>query len=205
MVVLRLTVMIRAFIALDIPDAVRQAAATLQSKLRRLPWPCPVSWVRIDNLHLTLQFLGDVDESRVAEIGRALDGVAARHEPFALRVRGVGAFPDAERPRVVWIGCRDKADRLTMLTVDAQQAMTTFGCRVDEHPFAGHLTLARVKRMRPDAALTRGLDCFKDSDLGAMRVEAVHLFQSRLHPQGSIYTRLSSHQLGGSRTTTSAA
>jgi 2'-5' RNA ligase len=193
--------MIRAFIALDIPDAVRQAAATLQSKLRRLPLSVPVSWVKIDNLHLTLQFLGDADESRVAEIGRALDDVTARVEPFELQVRGVGAFPDSRRPRVLWIGCRDAAGQLTGLAADAQRAMTTFGYRADDQPFAGHLTIGRVKGMRPDAALTRALDCFKDTDLGAMRVEAVHLFQSRLHPQGSIYTRLSSHQLGGTRTT----
>jgi 2'-5' RNA ligase len=189
--------MIRAFIAIDIPEDVRAAIAEAQARLKRAHLGVKVSWAKIGNVHLTLQFLGYVEEPVVPKISEALTVVAGQHEPFDLPVRGAGAFPDARRPRVLWAGCSDEQGRLKTLARAVQVEMQQFGFEPEHREFSAHLTLGRIKIPKPDDALTRALDSIKNQDFGTMRVEAIHLFESQLHPEGSIYSKLSSHGLKG--------
>ena len=188
--------MIRTFIAIDIPDDVRAAIEEAQARLKRTNLSVKISWTKVANLHLTLQFLGDVEEVVVDKFKPALRLVAAQHQPFEVTVRGAGAFPDEKRPRVIWIGCGDTGNRLPALARAVQDAMQPLGFVPERREFSAHLTLGRIKSPRPDAALTRAIDSLKDTTFGTLRVEAIHLFESQLHPEGSIYTKLSSHALG---------
>src|SRR3989442_14472428 len=113
--------MIRAFIAIDLPDEVRAALDEAQTRLKRAHTGVKVSWTKIGNLHLTLQFLGYVEEEAVEKIRGSLEGVAGRHAPFELQVGGTGAFPDENRPRVLWVGC-DDAGNLKALAHSVQAA-----------------------------------------------------------------------------------
>jgi len=187
--------MIRAFIAVDLPDDVRDAIGDAQARLKRAHTGVKVSWTKVENLHLTLQFLGYVEEEAVEKIRAGLATVADDHVPFELLVAGAGAFPDEGRPRVLWVGCGDTG-KLKALAQSVRAAMQPLGFQPEHREFSAHLTLGRVKHPRPDAALTRALDSIKNEGFGAMRVEAIHLYQSELHPDGSIYSKLSSHQLG---------
>lgn len=189
--------MIRAFIAVDIPDDVRDAIGEAQARLKRAHTGVKVSWAKIENAHLTLQFLGYVEEPVIPKISTALDNVAGQHGAFELTVAGAGAFPEERRPRVLWVGCNDDAGKLKALASAVQQALEPLRFRPERREFSAHLTLGRVKFPRPDAALTRALESIKNEAFGTMRVEAIHLFESQLHPDGSIYTKLSSHKLGG--------
>jgi 2'-5' RNA ligase len=195
--------MIRAFIAIDIPDDVRVAIGEAQARLKRAHVGVKISWTKIDNLHLTLQFLGYIEEAVVEKIKTALQSVAAQHQPFELSVHGAGAFPNENRPRVIWVGCNDAEGGLNSLAQAVQTVMEPLGFEPEHREFSAHLTLGRVKPApmksgfpRPDVALTRAVDSLKDKSFGTLRVEAIHLFESQLHPEGSIYTRLSSHALG---------
>jgi 2'-5' RNA ligase len=185
--------MIRAFIAMDLPDDVRAAIGAVQERLQRVHTGGKVSWTKLENIHLTLQFLGHVSEDKVAGISAALDKVAGNQTRFAVPVGGVGAFPNVNVPRVLWVGCGDPTGQLGALAA----AVRACGGADEEREFAAHLTLGRIKWPRPDAALTRALDSLKDTACGTLAVDAVHLFQSQLHPQGSVYTKLSSHPLKG--------
>jgi 2'-5' RNA ligase len=187
--------MIRAFIAIDIPDNIRAAIDEAQARLRRAPIGVKVSWTKLDNVHLTLQFLGYIEEAAVAKIGAALEQIAAEHRAFELAVRGAGAFPDERRARVLWVGCDDSEGQLKALAQAVQAAMQPLGFEPEHRQFSAHLTLGRIKFPKPDAALTKALDSIRNQAFGAMRVDAVHLFQSQLHPEGSIYSKLSSHRL----------
>jgi 2'-5' RNA ligase len=187
--------MFRAFIAIDLPENVRASLAEAQACLQRAQARVKVSWTKIENLHLTLQFLGRIPESQVASIGAALVAVAGRHAAMDVTVAGVGAFPDERAPRVLWLGCDDGGGRLRALARDVRQSMETLGFPPDAHEFTAHLTLGRVKVPRADAALTQALDSIKKNAVGTLRVEAIHLYQSQLHPDGSVYTKLSSHSL----------
>jgi RNA 2',3'-cyclic 3'-phosphodiesterase len=188
--------MMRAFIAIDLSDDVRAAIEEAQTRLKQAPVGVKISWTKVANLHLTLQFLGDVAEAVVEKIKPALQLMAAQHQPFEVSVRGAGAFPDEKRPRVVWVGCDDDVKRLQALARAVQEAMQPFGFAPEHHEFSAHLTLGRIRSPRPDAALTRAIESLKDIAFGTLRVEAIHLFESQLHPEGSIYTKLSSHALG---------
>ena len=189
--------MIRAFIAIDIPDDGRAAITEAQARLKRANLGVKVSWAKIDNVHLTLQFLGYVEEPVVPKISEALAVVAKQHEPFDLPVRGAGAFPGEKRPRVLWVGCDNAEGKLKALVRAVQEAMQQFGFEPEHRDFSAHLTLGRIKVPKPDDALTRALDSIKDTNFGTMHVDAIHLFQSQLHPEGSIYTKLSSHTFTG--------
>jgi len=187
--------MIRAFIAIDLPHDARDTIDDAQARLKRAHIVVKVSWTKVENLHLTLQFLGYVEEEMVGKIGEGLEDVVSKHAPFELAIAGVGGFPDEKRPRVLWAGCNDDG-KLRTLAKSVHAAMQLLGFQPEQREFSAHLTLGRVKHPRPDAALTRALDSIKNEDFGAMRVEAIHLYQSELHPDGSIYSKLSSHQLG---------
>jgi 2'-5' RNA ligase len=188
--------MIRAFIAIDIPDDVRSALGEAQARLKRAHVGVKVSWTKIDNLHLTLQFLSYVEEPVIEKIKPALQFVAAQHGPFEVSVRGTGAFPNENLARVIWVGCEDSAGKLKRLAHAVQDTMQAFGFEPEHREFSAHLTLGRVKFPKPDVALTRALDSLKDNTFGALRVEAIHLVESQLHPEGSIYSILSTHALG---------
>ncbi len=189
--------MIRAFIAIELTDEVRAALGEVQDRLKRAHIGVKVSWVKIDNVHLTLQFLGYVPEDKIRGISAALERISAAQETFDVPVGGAGAFPNRNRPRVLWVGCHDSDARMKTLARAVQAAMQEFGFEPEHREFAAHLTLGRVKFPRPDAALTKLLDSLRDYGCGTLRVDAVHLFESQLNPQGSIYTKLSSHTLKG--------
>jgi 2'-5' RNA ligase len=189
--------MIRAFIAVELPGEVREQLGKVQAVLRRARLGVNVSWVRIENVHLTLQFLGDIPEASVPTIGRQLDEVTACRAPFELSAGGLGAFPGWNRARVIWVGCDDRQGRLGELAGAVRSAMDLIGFEPERREFAAHLTLGRIKFPRPDATLTKVADSLKDTACGTIRVRDVHLIQSELHPHGSIYTRLSSHSLKG--------
>jgi len=188
--------MIRAFIAIDIPEDVRAAIEDAQARLKRAHVGVKISWTKIDNLHLTLQFLGYVEETLVERIKAGLQSVAGAHQPFDVSVHGAGGFPNETRPRVVWVGCDDAAGRLKALARLVQAAMQPLGFEPEHREFSAHLTLGRIKIPRPDVALTRAVESLKNTAFGTLRVEAIHLFESQLHPEGSIYSKLSTHALG---------
>ena len=188
--------MIRAFIAIDLSAEVRTALRTAQAQLQDAGLGVKVSWTKIANLHLTLQFLGDIDAAAVAGISSSLAALTGNLPAFDVPVAGAGAFPDARR-RVLWIGCDDSAGKLRALAGAVQAAMHTCGFLPEPVAWTAHLTLGRVRTPRPDAALTRALDSLTNQAFGTLRVDAIHLFQSQLQPGGSIYTKLSSHPLKG--------
>src|SRR5215510_287697 len=104
--------MIRTFIAVELPDPIRAALDEAQQQLKRARFGVKVSWAKVENLHLTLQFLGDTGVSVVPRVSATLGEVAGRHAAFDVPVGGTGTFPDERRARVLWVGCRDEAGRL---------------------------------------------------------------------------------------------
>jgi len=189
--------MIRAFVAVDLNDKVRAAVSDAQARLKQIHTGIKVSWTKIENTHLTLQFLGDIQDTAVAGISTSLATITGALPVFDVPVAGAGAFPDVHRPRVLWIGCDDSAGKLQALAGAVQAAMRTHGFQPEPVTWTAHLTLGRIRTPRPDAALTQALDSLTNEVFGTLRVDTIHLFQSQLHPDGSIYTKLSSHPLKG--------
>jgi len=156
-----------------------------------------LAWVHEEKLHLTMKFLGDVDDAGVARLARAADAVAARHRPFEMTLGGVGAFPNFRRARVVWMGVESEP-RLELLHHDLEIACAEAGFEVEGRPFRPHITLARVRT-------PLGLDRAKPLARAARRVAfaasggvpALGLLASTPGSSGARYRRLHAATLGG--------
>ncbi|MBI3928104.1 MAG: RNA 2',3'-cyclic phosphodiesterase [Armatimonadetes bacterium] len=177
--------MLRLFVAIEIPADVRGHMHQIQNKLG--PAAESVRWVAADHFHLTLKFLGSTDPDRVAEITARLKNLAARHHGFELELLGVGAFPSAHKPRVLWVGTRGELAPLKKLARELDREMEAFGYKVEGRLFQGHLTLGRIKVPRVNPRLEKSLTALAGARIGRIQVQDFCLFQSELHRSGPIY------------------
>ena len=179
--------MIRAFIAIEIPGDLRDALASTVSELEKLHIDARFS--RPESIHLTLKFLGDIEESRIGEIENALRELLQDRTAFSIRVGGLGAFPYLANPRVVWVGV-DGGTALQELQHDVEVGLSKLGFPPEKRAFTAHLTLARVKSRRNVAALIHYVESAESGDLGEFEARQLHLYQSILRPEGARYSKL---------------
>jgi 2'-5' RNA ligase len=184
--------LVRAFIAAELPGSLQDSIETATASLQAGLGLDLVRWVPTRNIHLTLKFLGDVSPSNLDLIKNVLAVEAARHEPFEMRVEGIGAFPNARRPRVLWIGLKGPPT-LASLQHELDSATTRLGYESEERGYAPHLTIGRV---RPTAGVSAQQRIGEElahahvGYLGMLHVVAVHLFKSDLGSTGPAYTKL---------------
>ncbi len=169
----------RLFIALTLPDPVRAAVAELVQPMNGL------AWVRTEQLHVTLRFLGDVTEDQLAPMLDHLGRV--RVEPFILPVEGVGSFPPNRPPRVVWVGVGRGHPRLFQLRQRVDDAVLASGLPLDVRTFHPHITMARVTG-HSNPSLNRWLHGHESFAGPPFRVEAFDLYASELRPDGAVHT-----------------
>ena len=149
-----------------------------------------VGWIRAENLHMTLKFLGHIPPETLARVEAGLAEVVADQPPFTLAFAGLGAFPSVERPRVIWAGVTKGAEMLVALQARVEDALAQKEIAREERPFHAHLTLARVKEPRHARPLFSALKAQEKVSFGHQEVSAIHLMRSDLHPQGARYTIL---------------
>jgi 2'-5' RNA ligase len=186
---------VRLFLAIDPGDECRRRVAGTVESVRATT--SGIRWVGESHFHLTMAFLGEVDESRVAEISVATVAVALRHSPFPAMITGVGVFPDWRRIRVVWLGIRD-AGALVRLGEDIGQTCAILG--FPQRPFRAHLTVGRTTgplSAEQKVSLSKALALHKHETY-PFDVSRVLLMRSVLSPAGSEYSVLASFPLGGS-------
>jgi 2'-5' RNA ligase len=186
--------MIRAFLAIELPDALRPGLAQVQGELKRSH--ADVRWVQVGNIHLTLKFFGNVPEDEIDALALAARQAAAESAPLQLQATGVGAFPSPLSPRVVWLGLGGDVLPLTQLFYRLEKAFTTLGYLPEGRAFNPHLTLGRVKSPANRDRLARMLAKMPPLDWPPFAVKELILFQSVLSPQGSKYTPLRVIPLG---------
>lgn len=182
----------RAFIALTLPTVLRDRLAGVQNRLRGTD--AKVTWVKPRAMHLTLRFLGDIDEDQAAMLAAVVRAEGARAtEALELEIGGLGAFPNRNRPRVIWAGVAEH-DGLRAMAQRIETAARDAGVDPEDKPFRAHLTLGRVKALPPGDALPVRL---RTLDLPAERVEMTELalIRSRLTPAGPRYDTLASARL----------
>ena len=188
---------VRAFVAIPLPESVRNGLAHAQSELRALLPPGSIAWTRPGNMHLTLRFLGPVDSVRIPEISQRLQATLAGFGGFELVCERLGCFPDLRFPRVVWAWIHDAQDRLLQLQRRVDSAVGEFATQPAEKRFVGHVTLGRPKRIQRKEAerLSRFVEAAVGRKFGGWRCEVVRLIQSDLTPTGSSYTTLDEFRL----------
>jgi 2'-5' RNA ligase len=178
----------RLFVALEIPCVVRDNLATLINDLRTAA--PKARWVRPENIHVTLKFIGEVPPEKVADIRGALSGVSSEHAA-ELSFHGLGFFPNAKRPSVLWAGI-DASPNLQSLAGDIERSLEKIGLPREQRPFVPHLTIARFQPPRIPEQLHSAIAQSSGREFGSLLTDEFHLIESKLKPSGAEYTTLES-------------
>lgn len=178
----------------DLQQRIDEAAAPLRERAAELA--ARVSWGRAENFHLTLRFLGAIDEATLGRVREAMAVAAAATAPFTVAIGGFGGFPTGRAPRVLWIGLTTGGAPLAALHARLEAALAARGVPAEGRAFHAHLTVGRARDLRGLPALAPLLVA-PATPLGETRVEAVHLMHSQLAPTGARHTVLARERLAG--------
>jgi len=186
----------RCFIAIDIDKEIRAALGDLQQQLQSKVdiEKRDVKWVRPDNIHLTLKFLGEIKDEQAVEVCNITKEVADRHKSFDLNIETVGHFGGSSA-RVLWVGMGAGSDNLFELQKDLEEQLAQAGWPKESREFTGHLTLCRIKKPAAGVKLAQASENYKDFKLGIISADSVSVYQSQLMPSGPIYTVLGNYKL----------
>ena len=190
---------LRAFIAVDLPLEIRQNIHFATSNLRR-DNELLIRWVAVENLHLTLKFLGDISSENVEVLTQLIHAQADSFNSFDIHLTGIGSFPGPKRPRVIYIGIQAPV-ALEAFQRQIESATRRLGYNPEERAFAPHLTIGRVRQhvsADDQQKIRRALEESTIDSLGTARVNSVHLYESDLKPNGPAYTKLFSALLKSS-------
>lgn len=188
----------RLFIGIPIPKDVVNQTTTSETSITDLirefgamgKFIRPVS---TQNLHLTSRFIGNVDSNLVSKVARATQEVADATSNFRLTLRGLGGFPNSNRPTVVWAGV-DPREPCIKLAESLNKSLEPLGFEREKRSYKPHLTLARIKGQCP-REITNGIRAFRDVEFAVLPVDEIVLYESTLTPEGPVYTRVNSSNL----------
>jgi RNA 2',3'-cyclic 3'-phosphodiesterase len=175
----------RTFIAIEIPSEIKSALTALQTQLRRAG--AEVRWEKPENMHMTLNFLGEVDERRIVEVEKACVLSAAEFQPFTLSLNGTGVFPNEGQPRVLWAGLSGDVGNVVEMHRRLDDRLAPIGFKRDEKKFHPHLTIGRLKSNKKTRELLALAYAYQLPTLSFVVTEIV-LMKSELHQAGSMYT-----------------
>ena len=182
----------RLFVALDVPEEVREALGKMIARLKQsVPKFRGARWVRPEGMHVTLKFIGHVEEARLGAIREALASVKWQ-DAIEMRFRGARFFPSERRPRVLAVDV-ETSPSAGKLAVEIERALVPLGVPAEGRDFVPHLTLARIKSDEGAQALVRAAAEMAAQDFGVARATEFHLYQSLLHPTGAEYRRLETY------------
>jgi len=195
--------MLRAFIAIQLSDEMKRQIGSVQAELKREVSGSgrggkavkigKVGWTQPEGIHLTLKFLGDIQETQVEALREILHKAAAPARPFTLEARGLGAFPNPRAPRVIWLGLHGSHDdmaELQRLQAAVEDGVAGLGFPKEARAFTPHLTLARIRDRVQTGALEPVLTAQQNRVVGEFAASSVELIKSELRSSGAVYTTL---------------
>jgi 2'-5' RNA ligase len=186
---------IRAFLAIEPLEDILQAMSRLQEKLRQ-EISDRISWTKPQGQHLTLKFFGDISTEDVKNICSSVQSRTASAPSLNLKIEKLGVFPDARRPRVLWCGVTGDVEKLSVLQKQLDSDFASIGFPREDRSFWAHLTLGRIKESSGVSGISEALTKHNAFAAGEFTCKELILFQSKLSPQGAIYTKLAEFALG---------
>lgn len=184
---------IRAFIAVEIDLQTKQKISNLVSSLEKSN--ADVKWITKEQMHLTLKFLGNVEQSKIQEISNVLKSIADNFKPFSISLSNIGGFPNLDHPRVIWVAINKNAGILKNIAEKIDLELEKSGLKKDSREFKSHLTLGRVRSSKNMAALIKLIKETAFSSENDFNITKLILFRSALTPKGATYTVLSKNKL----------
>lgn len=186
---------IRTFIAIELNDQAKQAIRELQGHLK--PLGCDISWVKPENAHLTLKFLGDVKMKMIPSLTETLANWCRGMHPIETTLTQPGVFPDWKRPRVVWVGLNDEKKELARLAESLETALGNIGYKKERRDFQAHITIGRVKSGKNIHQLSESLHNYQVATGIIQNIQDIYLYKSVLTGGGPLYSVLGRFPLGG--------
>jgi 2'-5' RNA ligase len=191
---------IRSFIAIELSTEARAAVAQVQDRLKSVVPPKSVRWIAPESIHLTLHFLGNVTAAEVAKVTTLLQNELGTYRPFALRLEGMGCFPNTRQPRIVWVGVSSETEALVALQRELGRRLSVIDFVPEARPYSPHLTIGRVTKGLRSGELSRLGELLAQAQAGvgqlaALPVTEISLMRSDLKPTGPVYTQVARGEL----------
>ena len=186
----------RCFIAIEISEVIKSVLLEIEEELKK--YGADVRWVKPDNIHLTLKFLGNIKDESTDKIIKTVEEICSRYDSFDLMIKGLGIFPNRKSPRVLWVGIEGN-DILAALQKEIDEGMSSLGFENEKRKFTAHLTLGRFRSPRGNEALLDALNQRKNDSFGHITVKSLFLIKSDLSPAGARYIKISDAPLGNTR------
>jgi len=177
----------RTFIAIELPKDIKNILGNIQNELKQSQ--ADVKWVKPDNIHLTLKFLGEIQEDLVKKIQLVLEEIAQKNSSFSIYLASLGVFPKLQYPRVVWIGLNND-QQILKIAKELEESLITIGIPAETRPFSSHITLGRSRSSSHRKELVEKIESLNKNlslSLQEFRVSGITLFKSTLTPAGPIY------------------
>jgi len=185
---------IRSFLAFELPPDIKDEVTRISREVKKTG--LNAGWAKPANIHLTVIFMGNVNEKDIPHIISKIDQVACQYKSFDISLGGMGLFPDTRRPRVIWLGLDGDIEGLASLRDDLQKPLESFGIKQEKRPFRPHLTLGRFRKpVKERAVLKRVIDDYSDIYGPEGKLKELIMFKSELKPSGAVYTRIHSWPL----------
>jgi 2'-5' RNA ligase len=175
----------RAFLGIPILEDLKPRIESIQDNFYNFD----IKFVEKENLHFNLKFFREIDEEKIEQLKRILEDICKQFQSFEIKISGIGAFPNRNYVRVIWLGVKDGYQALASLAEMIEKALESMGFEIEEK-FVPHLTLGRVRSGRNKNELIALLKELENVEIGKMNIDKVILFQSKLSPNGPIYEEL---------------
>jgi 2'-5' RNA ligase len=188
---------VRVFIAIELESSIKEKIGRIQTRLKVTQ--DKIKWVKPSSVHLTLKFLGEIEEEKLEKIHQITRELGERIPPFKIEFKGMGVFPGFSSPRVIWIGARDSSSQLEELATSLEEALAREGFVREKRKWKAHLTLGRIKFLKERERLRELIQEEIETEAGDMEVKDITIMRSQLTPQGPIYTSLGKIYLEGDK------
>ena len=187
---------IRSFLAFELSEGMKKTVVRVSEEVGH--YGLDARWVKPENIHLTIVFMGNVKTDDIGRLGDEVRKVCSGYGPFGIAIKGMGCFPNRQRPRVLWIGLDGDIGRMSRFRDDLQKPLKVFGIKEERRRFSPHLTLARFRSTRKGGyELEDILNGYEALESPYESLSELSLFQSELKPGGAVYTKLKSWPLTG--------
>ena len=187
---------IRSFLAFELPEEIKGIVSRVSGEMKKSP--LDVRWVNVDNIHLTVIFIGNMSEDRLAGVDRVVKDVCHNYGPFDISLSSAGLFSSRRNPRVLWIGLAGDIERMSLFRNSMQESLKPFGIKVEKRRFNPHLTLGRFRKgAKSGVHLDEILLRYRTLDSPVRSIGELVLFKSDLKPDGAVYTKLNAWPLAG--------
>ncbi len=179
---------VRVFIAIEINSEIKDKLSEYLSKLKRTG--ADVKWVSTENIHLTMKFIGYIEKEALISLNEIINDAVCGVEPFSISIGNIGAFPNLNKPRVVFACVQEHGNNLLRIYEKLDKEVGLLGIKKESKKYVGHITLGRVKSQRNISILKNTLNSITECYFGREKVTSLSLIQSKLTPTGPLYTRL---------------